>query len=159
MQTVFALIQKYDDAKKAVDRLMDKNIDKEDINILAQKIAVESAWDVNQRTIDVDSTKAVGQKTVSGLDAMLGRQQPVKTNSAGELYAAGEMAEQIAKTASMPAGGNGLKDALADFGLEDQAAEQLSDGVRAGELLVFVRSSDENSSLVSQILGGAEAAT
>jgi hypothetical protein len=152
MRTTFALISKYEDAKHLVDQLIDKNIDKDSINIIAQKSAVENSWDVNQRTVDVDVTKAVGKKKVEGLDEMLGRQRPVRTTSAGELYAAGEMAHVIAKTVAAPGEIGSLKDALVDFGLEDQAAEQLSDGVQSGGLLIFIRAEDEDSAMVRSVL-------
>lgn len=155
MRTTFALISKYEDAKQVVDQLMDKNIGKESINVIAQKSAVESAWNVNQRTIDVDVTNAVGQKTVQGLDALLGRQHPVRTQSAGDLYAAGELAEIIAKTVSGAGEISDLKDALVDFGVSDPAAEQYSNGIRSGEMLVFIRTDDENSGTVRTLLDGS----
>ncbi len=40
-----------------------------------------------------------------------------------------------------------LKDVLVDFGLGEREAEQLADGVRSGELLVFVRHPDDNDAI------------
>lgn len=151
MRTTLGLFSKYEDAKRVVDRLMDKNIDKEKINILAQKSAVENAWDVNQRTVDTASTSAVGNKDVAGLDAILGRQRPVRTNTAGDLYAAGEIANIIAKTAAAPGETGSLKEALVDFGVEAQAAEAFSEGIGSGELLIFIRSDEDHSRAVKDI--------
>ena len=143
MRTTFALFQKYDDAKKAVDGLLGKNFKKEEINIIAQKSAVENSWDINERTIGVDVSDDVGNNKVHGLDALLGRLQPIRTNTAGDIYASGEIAKVVAKTVSVPGTAGGFKGALVDLGVSEEPASKYDDGVRNGLLLVFVRSADE----------------
>ncbi len=153
MRTTFGLFQKYGDAKKAVAELMDKNFSKDEINVIAQKVAVEANWDVNERTVDVKATDEIGQKKVHGLDAMLGKQQPIQTSVAGDIYASGDMATVLARTASAPgAVDNGFTGALTDFGVAQENAEALAKGLRNGQLLIFVRSADERSSAARDVL-------
>lgn len=169
MRTTFALFQKYEDAKKVVDGLLDKNFKKDEINIIAQKSAIENAWNINERTIGVAVTdkevvykdganKDVAKQNVQGLDAMLGRLQPIRTYSAGEIYASGEIAKIVAKTASVPgAAAGGLKGALVDLGVDEGPASKYDDGIRNGQLLVFVRSMDERSAEAKETLSESPA--
>lgn len=157
MRTTFALIRKYDDAKKVVNSLLDKNFGKEEINVIAQKSAVQSAWDINERTIDVDVNKELGKQKVHGLDAMLGRLQPVRTNVAGDLYASGDVAKVITHSIAAPGMEGGLKGALVDFGVNENAAKALDEGIRNGEMLIFVRSSDDRASEAKEVLSAAPA--
>lgn len=158
MRTTFALFSKYDDAKKIVDELMNKNFEKEDINIIAQKSAVENSWSVNERTIDVEVTKEVGKQTRHGLDAMLGRQQPVRTTTAGDVYATGEVAKIIARSAAAPGAPNaGLRGALVDFGVAEDSAKAFEEGIRNGQMLIFVRSSDDRASEAKEAISAAPA--
>lgn len=178
MRTTFALYESYDQAKAAVDVLLNKDVDKQSINILAQKSAVESAWDVNERTIRADVSDELPvkehfaqeeqgnrrkaeddkqrNKDVDTLDGMLGRLQPIRTNLAGELLASGDVAKMLARTAAAP-GQAALKDTFKEFGIEDTTAEAYSEGIRNGQFLVFVRSQDEKSGEVKELLNGSKA--
>ena len=158
MRTIFALYDTYDKAKQAVDQLLNKDIDKDNINVIVQKRAVEGVWDVNERTIDVQVTDELGRKKVKGLDAMLGRQQPVQTSTAGDIYASGQVATVLARTASMPgAVDGGLKNVFKDFGVSANPAEAYDKGIRGGQFLVFVRSDEDEASQVAQLLDETKA--
>ena len=158
MRTTFALFTKYSDAKQAVDELLDKNFKKETINVIAQKSAVESNWDVNERTINVDVTNKIGEKKVGGLEEMLGHRQPIQTNTEGELYAAGEIAKVLAGTLSAPGTvEGGMQGALVDFGVSEDPASELAEGIRGGGLLVFVRTEDERASQATDVLNEQKA--
>ncbi len=157
MRTSFALYKNYQNAKAAVDTLTDKNFPKDEINIIVQKNAVENVWDVNERTIDVDvaekiGTEYVGRK-VEGIDEMLGKLRPILTQTAGEIYAAGDVAKVMAHTASAPqTAGKGLQGALIDFGVDDEVAQKYANGVRSGSFLLLVRTRDDRSAEAKKVL-------
>ncbi len=152
MRTTFALFQKYDDAQKAVEDLLGKNFGKQEINIIAQKMFIDGNWNVKERGENVNVTKRGGQKA-GGLDEMIGRRQPIQTNSAGELYAAGERANVLAKTLVAPGTvDGGLEGALEDFGVSDETASELADGIRGGQMLFFIRTPDDRAAEVIDLL-------
>lgn len=177
MRTTFALYENYDQAKAAVDELLNKDVDPQSINILVQKSAVESAWDVNERTIRADVSDELPvkehfaleeqrirrkaeedkqrNKELDILDGMLGRLQPIRTNLAGELLASGDVAKMLARTAAP--GQSALKDTFKEFGIEETTAEAYSEGIRNGQFLVFVRSQDEKSGVVKELLNKSKA--
>jgi hypothetical protein len=153
MRTIFALINKYGEARKVVADLLDKNFEKDDINIIAQKSAVENQWDVNQRTINMDASSEFGGQEKNDLDTILGRYQPITTNAAGDLYAAGEVARILARTVAAPgAVEGGLEGAFKDFGIGGNSAEAFAEGIQNGEMLLFLRAEDERVAEIRQML-------
>jgi hypothetical protein len=158
MRTIFALINKYGEARKVVSDLLDKNFEKDDINVIAQKSAVENQWDVNERTISIDVSDNFGEQAELNLDTILGRHQPIPTNAAGELYAAGEVARILARTVAIPGSEEGgLEGAFKDFGIGGSSAQAFANGIHNGELLLFLRAEDERVSEVQQILNQVSA--
>jgi len=71
MKTIFAMFDNYDDARTAVNRLLEGNVDEEEINAIAQAQVAKDRIDANLETVAVDVTDEVGRQTVYGLDAML----------------------------------------------------------------------------------------
>jgi hypothetical protein len=156
MRTIFALVNKYGEARKIVSDLLDKNFEKDDINVIAQKSAVESDWNVNLRTIRTDVSEEFGRDDVEDLDAILGRYQPIQTQTAGELYATGEVARILARTVAAPgAVEGGLEGAFREFGIGKNSAQAFADGIQNGELLFFLRAEDERVAEVEQMLSEA----
>ena len=153
MKTIFAMFDNYEDASAAVNRLLEGNVDEEEINAIAQAQVAKDRIDANLETVAVDVTDEVGRQTVYGLDAMLGRQQPVRISDVGNVYAAGSLATLLARTASVPDAADGtLKGALMDFNVAEEAAGAYRDGIRAGAFLIWVRSDDERASEAAAIL-------
>ncbi|HEX6383789.1 MAG TPA: hypothetical protein VF177_03885 [Anaerolineae bacterium] len=153
MQTVFAMFDNYEDARAAVNTLLARYFDEEEINAMAQVQIAKERIEANLETIDVEVTDEVGRKTVRGLDAMLGRQQPVQITDVGNVYAAGSLATLLARTASAPdAADGGLKGALMDFNVGEETAGTYRQGIRDGGFLVWVRTDDDRASKAASIL-------
>ncbi len=143
MKTVFALFSNYQDAEEAVDRLLERGFDQEDMNIIAQESTVDNFIDANQRTAKVNKTGEVGQKTLFGLDQILAGRQAIPTSDVGKVRAAGDLASTMTRTSVSPGSTLTFEGVLKDFGLKDVDAEAYRSGLRDGDLLFFIPADNE----------------
>jgi hypothetical protein len=159
VKTIFALFENYKDARATVDELMKKKFDEEEMNAIVLEEIAKDSMEVNLETVSVEATEKVGEKTIQGLDYLIGVQQPVEIPGVGEVYAAGELAMVLSKTAAAPgAVTGGLKAALIDFGLPEKAAKAYTVGVTDGGLLFWIRTSDERAPEAISVLRDHESA-
>lgn len=149
MKTIFALFTDYSDAKTAVDKLLDGPIERDDVNVMVQADVAKEQMPVNMRTASVNVTDEVGEERVQGLDNLVSRQQPVQVGAMGDVYAAGPLATTIVKAA---AASGKLSDALHDFDVPREVANEFSAGVERGDWLVYIRSEDNDAAHVLQVM-------
>ncbi|NPV09836.1 MAG: hypothetical protein HPY83_17985 [Anaerolineae bacterium] len=152
MRTVFGLFRSYEDAETAVHDLLHRRFDPEQINVVAQGHAATSHIRQTPERDQLDLTESLGG-TAFGLDRLLAGKQSVAVRDAGELLAAGDLAVTLVRTASAPgAAGEGLRMALLDLGVPNQAAEAYRAGVQAGGVLLILSVADERAGEGAQAL-------
>jgi hypothetical protein len=144
MKTVFGLFDSYEKAEEAVTALVKKEFSEAEMNAIVQEETAKSAMEVNLEKVGVAMTEKVGAKNVGGLDALVGGQQPVTVPSVGEVYAAGEMATIVAKTAAAPGTDPGeFQAVLVEFGVPEEVAKAYVGGIQEDGLLFWIRVDDE----------------
>jgi hypothetical protein len=151
MKTIFGLFERYEDARSTVDDLMEMGLSEGEIDVLVQAEVAKEGMDLNLEKARVRATDQVGQKQVRGLDAFLGTQLPVSIPVIGEVYAAGDLATMLAKTA-MPEGEGSLEGALVDYGVQRDAARTYRTSVQEGGFLFLVRADDERAAQVTDTM-------
>jgi len=149
MKTIFGLFTNYEDAQDATVRLLDGPVNEKDINVIVNAEVAKQAMPVNRRTAAVEATDEVGEQTLHGLDALIGRQQPLTIAGVGELFVSGDMATIMARESAQT--GN-LAATLHDFNVDGEAAQVYSEAIVDGHWLVWVRAADEQAGRVSQIM-------
>ena len=153
MNVIFALFETYTDAENAVDELLDRDFDVGEMNAIVLEEVAKSHIDVDWDKLDVAVTDEIGERSVRGLTQLLGGQQPVMISGLEDIYAAGELATVLARTASAPnAEGRGLKAALVDFNVPEETAQIYRDGIDDGGLLFWIRVDEDRGAAVRQIL-------
>lgn len=153
MRTIFGLFPNYQSGNSAVKDLLQHGFDPKDINVIIQEMVAKNSMNVNQRKIGPQKSIPVTGSEIKGLERILGGRQPVRIEGVGPVYAAGELATTITRSASTPGGKqNTLKEALVDFDLPKDAAETFVEGIGDGDLLLFIRTSDEKAPEAAQVL-------
>ncbi len=152
MKTVFSLFKDYQNAEEAVDRLLERGFDQEDMNVIMQEETADNEMDINQRTADVHKTAALGEQILFGLDKILAGRQPVATTEIGKVRAAGNIASMITRTAITPGTSMEFEEVLQDFGLKEADAQAYLKGLQEGDLLFFIRSDKERLEEVYNLL-------
>jgi hypothetical protein len=153
VKTVFTLFEEFENAYEAVDRLQDEDFDSGQMNVIVLENIAKDAMEVDLEKVKVEKTGQVGEKSVTGLDELLGGQKAVDVPNIGDVYAAGSLATMLVRSASAPgAVEGGLEAALQDFNLTGEAAEGYRKGLEEGGLLFFIRSQDEKASDIVQLL-------
>lgn len=155
MKTIFCLFKDMNAAQTAIDQLLDKRLSKNDMNIIVQANSAKNALELNSRLSNIPVTGTSSAEHDSTLDTLLKGKQPVPVPGSGKVFSVGEIANLLIKTASGSStglSGSDLDWALKDFGLPKKTAEIYSNGIKGGALLLFVRTSDENSADVAGIL-------
>lgn len=159
MKTIFAMFENYEDAKAAVDELLGREFDEREMNAIVLEEIAKDYMEVNLERVHVKVTEKVGEKTAVGLDHLLGTQQPVEIPGVGEVYATGELATVLSKTAAAPGAVAGsLKAALIDFGVREEVAKAYTVGIKDGGLLFWIRTSDERAPETINVLRDHEGA-
>lgn len=148
---MFGLFKSYEEARSAVDGLLDEGFREAEVNAIANAEVTREAIDENLHHVRIEATNAVDGKTVRGLDAILGTQLPVGTPDAGEVFAGGDLATLTVKNALAQALG-GLRPALIDLDVAEEEAEIYRRGIEAGGLLLMVRTEDERANEVRRLL-------
>ena len=101
MKSVFALFDAYEDIKETVDELIAAGFDEGEMNVIVDEEVAKGHLDVNLEHVEVKATDELGEEA-TGLDVMLGVEQPVEVPRLGDVYAAGEIATILARTAASP---------------------------------------------------------
>ena len=164
MKTLFWLFRRYDEARSAVEALLDLEIDPDDVNAIIAEEEAKDAMDVNWGTAAVqvseqeDAPHARQREPLRGLDGLLAGEQGVLLDDVGRVLAGGELATLAVNAAASPASeGQGLYEALLDLSVPEDAARESVEGIKSGGVLVVVRVPDERASQVRQTvsnLGG-----
>lgn len=140
MQTVFSFFENYTDASGAINTLVDHGFDRNEMNAVVERQTARNASE------ELDGG-------ITGLDALLSGQQPVRVPDLGEVYAAGSLATLLARGSSLPqVDDSGLKTALQEFAVPEPVAEKFTAGVRHGGVLFFLRTADEQAAQAAEVL-------
>lgn len=153
METIFGLFSTYGDAEATTQMLLDKGFSEEEMNAIVLEDVAKNEMDVNLEKITVEVSDELGQRTARGLYAMLASRQPFRLTGVGRVYAAGDLASVLATTASVPGmADGGLRAALEEFGVPADEAQSYVDGLLDGEILFFIRTSDERAAEAREVL-------
>ncbi len=149
MRSVFALFLEYEDCEAAFDEMVGQGFDEQEINVITKEEVAKTHVDVDLERVHVKATDELGSES-TGLDILLGTQQPVKLGEVGRVYAAGDMATIVAKTAA--ADGKGLRETLPDFDVSASASDAYVDGLVNDGILLWIRAADDRVSEVANVL-------
>lgn len=153
MRTVFALFEGYREAKRAVDELVSKGFDEDEINVVVQELTARSDMDVDFRTMNAEKSVKLGGKSLGGMDGLLAGQRAVTVPGAGDVYAAGKTASIVVRAAANERSSpGGLRGALIDFDVPREAAGFYAEGVADGGVLVWVRADDARVAELANVL-------
>jgi hypothetical protein len=152
MKVIFALFDNYDDAAEAVDTLLQKGFNENEMNAVVLAEVAKGAMNLNLKTVAVEISNEVGERRVYGLERLLGGKRPANLPDLGEVYAAGNEATILAATATIPDAADGFKAALAEFAMPEALVDAYQEGIKNGGLLFWLRASDEGASEAAQAL-------
>jgi uncharacterized protein (TIGR02271 family) len=158
MRTVVGLYNRFEDARQAVQALRDANINKDDINLIAQDPNGEYKryMDLNKegQTQDVSDGATAGAgigAVLGGLGGLLVGLGALAIPGVGPIIAAGPIVSALAGAGAGAVAG-GIVGALVDLGVPEEHAKAYAEGIRRGGTLVTVRTPDDRSDQVMQIM-------
>jgi len=150
VRSVFALFERYEDCEEALGELLEQGFEEQEMNVIVDQEVAKTNLDVSLQQVDVKATDELGERR-TGLDILLGTEQPVDVPRLGAVYAAGDLATILVKTAAAPDTG-GLEEALMDFSVSRPIADAYAEGILADGLLFWIRTDDERASEAGEIL-------
>lgn len=153
MQTVFALFQRYEDARSAADDLLGRDFTEAEMNVVVSAPAAKEYLRLTRhvphsREHDLKS-RSLGGQSLFGLDSLLAGEQPVQTPDSGSLLVGGEMASALVKSA--PGVESSLRHVLSELGLDEGTVEAAAVGVQTGRILFWVRCPDERAGVAATV--------
>lgn len=152
MITVFALFRDLSDAEVAVHELIHRRFDISELNVIAQEVPAKAFLEGPPEETHADLADRLAGKGDFGLGQLLSNRLAMVVPDAGRLLASGDLGNTLVRTASVPGAAGGLRAALVDFGLPEQAAEAYRSGVGAGGLALIVRTSDERAGEAAEVM-------
>lgn len=154
MKSVFSLFARYQDICAAADMLLKQNFLQQDMNVIVDaRVGRESLKEIrHMKPSREPDTKVAefGGQSLFGLDRLLAGQSPVMIPDTGLLLAGGELATILLKEKQ---GVNStFKHILIDLHIDEQLIQQYDAGIRKGEFLFWIKSPDEMTGIITEIL-------
>lgn len=156
MKTVVALYDEIEDARHAIEELVDSGIARDDISLIARDVDNQYS-----RSIDGDETAdnmgeaaivgATSGAVVGGLSGVLVGLGALAIPGIGPVVAAGPVIAGLTG-AGIGAVAGGILGALVGWGIPEEEAEYYAEGIRRGGTLVAVRVSDDRADDVIDVL-------
>lgn len=138
MRILYALFPQIEDAKAAVEELIEEGFSEQQMNAVVQELVAKNNLDIKRHEVTVKKSSQIGNTEVRGLQSLLGGVMPVTVSDTGSLFAAGEVAATLVKAAAALHNG-ALKSALQDFQIPAQQATAYQQGIQRGGLLFWLR--------------------
>lgn len=136
-KTLVALYEYLDDAQDAVQDLLDNDLARSAISLVA-RTAEPRARAVAEAAEEDEGGLPPADAAVSGVRAMLSGARTLNVPAIGTVVAAGPLASTLREP-----GGADLATLLLDLGLPQPESEWYAEGVRRGGALVALRAPDE----------------
>ena len=156
MKTVVGLYDELEDAREAVDELVEAGVPRSDISLVARDVTGEygSYLDTHDESEDVGeaaASGAVGGAVVGGLMGLLVGLGAFAIPGIGPVIAAGPVAAALAG-AGIGAATGGVLGALVEWGIPEDEAGYYAEGVRRGGTLLAVRVAENQVDDVVEIM-------
>lgn len=158
MKTIVAMFDRIEDARDALEDLVDEGIQRDNISLIARDVEGRYGTEIEGRQTatgdDVGQAAAggaAGGAVLGGLAGVLVGLGALTIPGIGPVVAAGPIVSGLTGAAVGAAAG-GLLGALVEWGIPEEEAEYYAEGVRRGGTLVAVRSTDEEAEDVVDIL-------
>lgn len=158
MKTVVAIFDRIEDARYAVEDLVDSGIQRDNISLIARDVEGHYGTQLEGRQTtageDVGQAAAggaAGGAVLGGLAGVLVGLGALTIPGIGPAVAAGPIISGLTGAAVGAAAG-GLLGALVEWGIPEEEAEYYAEGVRRGGTLVAVRAADEDAEDVVDLL-------
>lgn len=157
MKTAVSLFEDLEDARDAVEDLVDMGIARDDISLVTRDVTgeyesyLETEHDGGDEKAEAAAAGAVGGAVVGGLTGLLLGLGVLVVPGLGPVVAAGPIAAALTGAAVGGVTG-GLLSAMVEWGVPEEDAEYYAEGVRRGGTLVAVKVPDARAHEVVEVL-------
>lgn len=156
MKTVVGLYDELEDAREAVDELVEAGVPRSDISLVARDVTGEygsyvDTYDEGEEVGEAAASGAVGGAVVGGLMGLLVGLGAFAIPGVGPVIAAGPLAAALAG-AGIGAATGGILGALVEWGIPESEAGYYAEGVRRGGTLLAVRVAENQVEDVVEIM-------
>lgn len=156
MKTVVGLYDELEDAREAVDELVEAGVPRSDISLVARDVTGEygsyvDTYDEGEDVGEAAASGAVGGAVVGGLMGLLVGLGAFAIPGVGPVIAAGPLAAALAG-AGIGAATGGVLGALVEWGIPESEAGYYAEGVRRGGTLLAVRVAENQVEDVVEIM-------
>jgi hypothetical protein len=139
MEAIFGCFDNYEQARSAVELLIEHRFREETMNVLAADYVVRDRFRGS-----LDRVHTMAKELGPGLDRLMIGEQPLGTSDAGNVVAVGDEATTMAKSASLSESRlEGLTGALEDMGMPREIAADCVRIIKGGGVLFWLKADDE----------------
>jgi hypothetical protein len=151
MLSVFGCFNQIEDADMVVKKLQEIDLSLNQMNSIVQVSSVKNFMNITRHEITVEKTDVYGVKKNTGLEMLLGGEQPISLSDTGSVFTVGSVATTLARTAANESE-DGLKKALINFGIVPRIAQNYRNAIYQGGLLLWLRLDDKKVQQVVEIM-------
>jgi hypothetical protein len=134
-----------------VKKLQEIDLSLNQMNSIVQVSSVKNFMNITRHEITVEKTDVYGVKKNTGLEMLLGGEQPISLSDTGSVFTVGSVATTLARTAANESE-DGLKKALINFGIVPRIAQNYRNAIYQGGLLLWLRLDDKKVQQVVEIM-------
>jgi hypothetical protein len=148
MEAIFGCFNVYEEARGAVQLLIEHRFREEAMNAIAADYVIRDRFRGR-----LDRVHTMTAELESGLDRLLTREKPLSVSDAGDIYAAGDEATTLARAASLAESRlGGLAAALENFGMPREIAMDCVRIIKGGGVLFWLKAADDRVADAANIL-------
>ncbi len=150
MRTIFALFERFDEAKASVAELIDRHFDEGEMNVIVREPATQTGQDAELRA--TNKAGSPERAALQGIDRVLIDGKSVTMPDVGAVRVAGKIAVVTAGAAMAEKPRHDLKDILAGLGVPEELADFYRNGVLGGGFLFWIRADGGRAAEAANIL-------
>jgi uncharacterized membrane protein len=161
LKTIAGLFDSYEDAERAIEKLQNEGITREQISVIARdEVLRERVIGQEMAYARSAGAGALGGTTVGGIIGLIAGVSAITIPGLGPVISAGTLATALGSTAigaGLGAATGGLIGALTALGIPETDAHVYAEGVQRGGILLTVDADDDHSPAALEALDQANA--
>lgn len=154
MESVYSVFEGLNNARDALDRLIEAGVKQEEINVIVQEdVLKRTTTDVRREGAQSEKQPPSRGKQSAFLDRFLADRRPVRFPDQGRMYFAGSSIEEIAQIITTePEGAQTITGILNKAEVPHDLVEYYADQIEHGDVFIWTKSSEVSAKQIREIM-------
>jgi hypothetical protein len=153
MESVYSVFEGLNNARDALDRLIEAGVKQEEINVIVQEDVLKRTTTDTRREGAQSEKQPPSREQPAFLDRFLADRRPVRFPDQGRMYFAGSSIEEIAQIITTePEGAQTITGILNKAEVPHDLVEYYADQIEHGDVFIWTKSSEVSAKQIREIM-------